>query len=124
MSVTFSHGSLSIGLRNPELNNTDKLIYDRIQRDNRGGDLIIFRDPMWPKTHLQELEFRLLKSVDKDALLDFVRQTLGQIVTYVDYEGRTWTGIITNPILNFSQEFRGDSDNYKVHIEFESVTSP
>jgi hypothetical protein len=124
MSVTFSYGGLSIGLRNPELDNADKMNWDRVQRENRGGDLNIFRDPEWPKFHQHSLEFRLLKAVDKEVLLSFVKQTLGQIITYVDYEGRTWTGIITNPVLNFSQEFRGDSDNYKVAIEFESVVSP
>jgi len=124
MSVTFSYGSLSIGLRNPELGNTAKMGWGRIQRENRGGDLNIFRDPQWPKYHIQELEFRLLKAVDKQALLNFVKQTLGQIITYVDYESRTWLVIITNPFLNFTQEFRGDSDNYKVRIECECVLAP
>ena len=36
-------------LRKPEFGNKDRLQFNRISRETRGGTLIVFADPMWPK---------------------------------------------------------------------------
>lgn len=104
--VTLTKGSLSISLRNPELGNTESLDIRRINRKTRGGDLRVYRDPQWPKCRTLQVKFQYLSQVDLDRLLDFFHRTTGEIVTYVDYEGRTWSGIITTPTDEVSQQGR------------------
>ena len=41
--------TVSVTLRSPELGNKDRLQFNRISRETRGGTLIVFADPMWPK---------------------------------------------------------------------------
>jgi hypothetical protein len=40
----------TLELRPPNLGNKDRLGFNRISRETRGGTLIVFADPMWPKT--------------------------------------------------------------------------
>ncbi len=101
--ITLTKGSLSIQLRNPEFGNTEAIEIRRINRKSRGGDLFVFRDPIWPKSRTFQVKFSFLKEDDISRLLDFVHQTTGQVVTYTDYEGQVWNGIIITPGDEVSQ---------------------
>ena len=103
-------------LRSPDLGNKDRLQFNRVSRESRGGTLIVFADPMWPKVQTQVLTFSGLKEQEARSLLDFMAAHLGMEVGYVDWESRLWTGIITNPTEAMVQDGRG---MFTVSFEFE-----
>ena len=84
-------------LRKPEFGNKDRLQFNRVSRETRGGTLIVFADPMWPKTETQVLTFSALTPAKANALIAFMEAHLGLQIGMWDWEGRQWTGIITNP---------------------------
>jgi hypothetical protein len=84
-------------LRAPEFGNKDRLQFNRISRETRGGTLIVYADPMWPKTQTLVLTFSALKPAQAEALMEFMENHLGLEIGLWDWEGRQWTGIITNP---------------------------
>ena len=55
-------------LRAPEFGNKDRLQFNRISRETRGGTLIVYADPMWPKTQTLVLTFSALKPAQAEAL--------------------------------------------------------
>ena len=107
-------------LRAPELDNRDRLAYARVNRETRGGTLIIYADPNWPKVHLLALTFTGLSYTDAHNLLTFVKAHLGKEIGLIDWESRYWKGIITNPnnpitedhydLCTASFEFEGELD--------------
>lgn len=114
--ITLTQGTLSVQLRSPDFGNTDALEIRRINRKTRGGDLLVFRDPQWPKTRTFQVKFQFLKEADLSRLLDFIHRTLGQIVTFVDHEGRSWNGIIITPGDEVSQP---GTNNYAGQFTFQ-----
>lgn len=102
--------------RKPDFGNVHRFSQDRINRETRGGTLIVFADPIWPKTETLVLRFSALKKIDKDGLLDFMRDHLGQEIRLIDWENRAWTGIITNPNDPAIQD---DRDSWTASFEFQ-----
>ena len=47
----------SVTLRAPNLGNKDRLSFNRILRETRGGTLVVFADPIWPKIQTLVLTF-------------------------------------------------------------------
>ena len=84
-------------LRDPEFGNKDRLQFNRICRETRGGTLIVYADPMWPKTETLVLTFSALTPTQAEALLEFMLNYIGQEIGLWDWEGHYWVGIITNP---------------------------
>jgi hypothetical protein len=106
----------SVTLRNPELGNKDRLKFNRINRETRGGTLIVFADPMWPKVESLVLRFAGLKKAQADALLTFMQNHLGEEVGLLDWEQRYWRGVIVNPNDPVVEDSRG---SYSASFEFE-----
>ena len=109
--------TVSLPLRSPEFNNKDRLQFHRISRETRGGTLIVFADPMWPKVETQVLTFTGLSRTQSQALLGFIQAYLGLEVGFVDWEGRYWKGIITHTTDPVVQDGRGAM--YTASLEFE-----
>ena len=103
-------------LRSPDLGNKDRLQFNRITRETRGGTLIVFADPLWPKVQVQVLSFSGLNETEARGLLDFMTTHLGLEIGYVDWEQRFWTGVITNTTEPMVQDGRG---MYAASFEFE-----
>lgn len=114
--ITLTQGALSVTLRDPDFGDTDVIESRRIQRKNRGGDLILFRDPIWPRTETLNFEFSFLSKLQLNQLLLFIEETLGQEITLVDYNGRSYNGIITTPSGELSQAGRED---FKAKFSFQ-----
>jgi hypothetical protein len=114
--ITLAQGSLSVTLRNPDIGDSETIESRRIQRKNRGGDLIMFRDPIWPKFQTLSYEWSFLKRNDLLSLLEFVKETLGQEITLTDYNGRTYTAIITTPSEEVTQAGR---KNFTAKLSFQ-----
>ena len=68
----------SVTLRAPNLGNKDRLSFNRILRETRGGTLIVFADPIWPKIQTLVLTFSGLRSVQAQQLLAFLDSASGR----------------------------------------------
>jgi hypothetical protein len=83
-------------LRGPELDNQDALAFNRINQETRGGELIIYADPIWPKINTLTLNFFGLLKTEVDDVIDFINDYLGQEISLTDWEGRVWYGVISS----------------------------
>ena len=104
-------------LRAPNLGNRDRLQMNRISRETRGGTLIVYADPMWPKVQTLVLDFSGLTWAEASGLHLFMDDYLGLEIGLMDWEHRFWRGIITkldNPVVQ-----DGKGCRYSVGFEFE-----
>ena len=103
-------------LKGPELSDRYRLNFQRINRETRGGTLIVFADSIWPKTQTLSLQFIGLSETEGQEVLNFIDLTLGKQIDIVDWKSRTWRGIITTP-----QEplVRNHNCNLAVNFDFE-----
>ena len=116
LTYPFLSPTTTVVLRNPEFNNKDSLTFTRINRVTRGGTLVVYADPIWPKVQKLSVEVHSLRSSQADALLNFFDQSLGKEIGLLDHEGRQWRGIITNPDSPVVNPGRSD---YSTSFEFE-----
>jgi len=110
--------TMTVTLRGPELDNKDRLRFQRINRETRGGTLIVFADPIWPKVQQLTLEFVGLEENEAQSLLTFIRATLGKEVGLRDWENRHWAGVIVSPDEPI---IRNGPQNISTALEFEGV---
>jgi hypothetical protein len=106
----------SLILRAPNLGNRDRLTFNRINRTTRGGTLVIFADPTWPKTQSLLLSFSGLKQGEARALLTFMKAHVGVEIGMIDWEGHYWTGIIVTPDDPIIQDGR---NSFSASFEFQ-----
>lgn len=119
--ITYACGALILRLKAPELGNGDRIEFLRIQRETRGGDLEVYSDPVWPKIETLIWTFKNLKRADSINVLAFLEQTVGQTITLLDYEGNTWTGIISTPAPDVKCTSDKNCGSYEVTIEFQGL---
>ena len=112
-------GADTVELRAPNLDNRERLAFDRINRETRGGRLIVFADPTWPQINTLVLSFSGLTKAEVDGLQGFMRNYLGKEVGLTDWEGHQWVGIITSPTERAIQDGRGGQ--WSISLEFEGV---
>lgn len=105
-------------LRSPNFGEIDRLSFDRINRETRGGTLQIFADPIWPKIETLLLTFSVLTRDEADELLAFMRVSLGKEIRLIDWENRAWTGVIVNPQDPIVEDRR---NSFTASFEFEGV---
>lgn len=113
---TLPGGATEITLSKPVFGNRQRLAMLRINRESRGGDLTVYGDTHWPQTKALVMEFINIKEADVDGVLSFLADTIGQEIGFDDWEGRSWTGIITNPDAECVENNRGYFD---ISIDFE-----
>lgn len=106
----------AVTLRAPNFGNKDRLSFNRVLRETRGGTLIVFADPMWPRIQTQVLNFSGLRSDEARQLLEFLEAHLGEEVGVYDWEHRYWVGVITAPNDPVVQDGR---DSFSTSFEFE-----
>ena len=111
----------SVTLRAPNFGNKDRLGFNRVLRETRGGTLIVFADPIWPKIQTLVLNFSGLTSDQAQQLLAFLDAHLGEEVGVYDWEHRYWTGVITTPTEPVVQDGK---DSFSASFEFEGELVP
>ena len=111
----------SVTLRAPNLGNKDRLGFNRVLRKTRGGTLIVYADPIWPKTQRLVLNFSSLLRTEAQELLSFFENHLGQEVGLLDWEQRYWRGIIMTPESPVIEDTRG---RCSANFEFEGELDP
>lgn len=116
--LTMTYQSLSIELPTPEFGNKITYAQSRVQRQTRGGDMVIYYDnrsgasclgewgTKWPTTEILEFDFSYLDDENSQLLLAFMLSTIGRRITLVDYVGMTWLGFIINPETEIMQAGR------------------
>lgn len=107
----------TLELRAPNLGNRDRLQMSRISRETRGGTLIVYADPIWPKIQTLVLNFSGLSWAEVSGLHAFMDTHLGQEIGLLDWEHRYWGGVLTrldDPIVQ-----DGKYRMYSVGFEFE-----
>jgi hypothetical protein len=111
----------SVTLRAPNLGNKDRLSFNRILRETRGGTLIVFADPIWPKIQTLVLTFSGLSATQSQQLLAFLETHLGQEIGLLDWEGRCWKGVVMTPTDPVVQDGR---NSFSANLEFEGELVP
>jgi hypothetical protein len=111
----------TVELRAPNLDNRERLSFTRINRETRGGRLIVFADPTWPTLNTLVLSFSGLSKAEVDSLQAFMVAHLGEEVGLIDWEGRQWVGVITSPDERAVQDGGGCDGNWTIGLEFEGV---
>jgi len=107
----------TLSLRAPNLGNRDRLQMNRVSRETRGGTLIVYADPMWPKIQTLVIDFSGLTKAEASGLHTFMDDHLGLEIGMLDWEHRFWSGIIadlTSPVVQ-----DGPGCKYSVGFEFE-----
>ena len=104
-------------LRAPNLGNRDRLQMNRISRETRGGTLITFADPIWPKVETLVLDFSGLTWAEANGLYTFMNNHLGLEIGVLDWEHRFWSGVITDLSAPIVQD--GPGCKYTMGFEFE-----
>jgi len=107
----------TLALRAPNLGNRDRFQMNRISRETRGGTLVVFADPMWPKIQTLVLDFSGLTWAEASGLHTFMDAHLGQEIGLLDWEHCFWSGVITKLDDPIVQDGRGCK--YSVGFEFE-----
>ena len=116
LTYPFVSPTTTVVLRNPEFANKDSLTFNRVNRETRGGTLVIYADPNWPKIETLQVEIQCISTGQKADLAAFLVASLGQEIGLLDYENRQWKGIILDPDTAIACPERGD---YTVSFEFE-----
>lgn len=114
-------------LRNPESDDRQRLGFNRVNRETRGGELNIFTADSWAK--VQTLLFTLVALSDGKGscpdvigdLLDFMQDNLGKEIFLHDWYGTSWRGIITTPDEVATEDRHGW---WTISFEFEGVEEP
>ena len=115
----------SVTLRAPNLGNKDRLSFNRILRETRGGTLIVYADPIWPKIQTLVLSFSGLRRSEARDLLEFCDAYLGQEIGLIDWEQRYWKGIIVSPNEPVVEDsFNSYSASFEFEGELDSTWSP
>lgn len=115
---TMSGPKNQIVLRSPETDDRDRLGFNRVNRETRGGELGVFSDPNWAKVNTLLFTIVALKPDKITGLQTFLQDTLGQEILLQDWTGSTWRGVVTTPdevatedaegFWTFSFEFEGE----------------
>jgi hypothetical protein len=108
----------TVELRAPELDNIDRVAFNRISRETRGGKLTIFADPTWPQVQTVIVTFVGLLKTEVDDLHAFFVTYVGEEIGMSDWEGREWVGIVTTPNEAAVHDGKG---NWTITFEFEGV---
>ena len=109
--------SITMEIRNPELGNSLALQLKRIVNTSRGNKVDIYRPQNWPKATILDFEIVGLSWDDVLNLRDFITNSLGKEIGYLDYESQQYRGFITTPGDPVRQT--GPGCGFVAHFTFE-----
>jgi len=127
---TLTGPKMQLRLRSPETDDIDRLGFNRVNRETRGGELGVFSDPNWAQVNTLLFTIVALKPDTLIELQEFMRASLGQEIILQDWTGTFWKGVITTPdesavedaegFWTISFEFEGEA--FEGSAEDQSVT--
>lgn len=89
--------STTVSIRAPQFGDRDRNAYTRVNRETRGGRLVVYSDPTWPQTRTMAVTIIGLTKVEVDEIQDLFYSHLGQLIGITDWEGYEWEGVVTDP---------------------------
>ena len=87
----------TVSIRAPEFGDRNRNAYTRVNRETRGGRLIVFADPNWPQVRTLAVTIIGLLKTEVDEIQSLFYAHLGQLIGITDWEGHEWEGVITDP---------------------------
>lgn len=118
LSLYSEDGLYSVVLKNPEVDNSRRTAFDRVLRETRGGNLVVFRDDNWNTVQTLLFTIVAMKRSTLDSLQTFFLNTLGEEIILVDWLGEEWSGVVTRP----NETITEDRDGYWTFpFEFEGT---
>lgn len=121
MMETLDATAETIYLRNPEIDDRDRIAFNRINRETRGGELNVYTDPAWAKVNNLQYTIVAIKPDKIAALQAFMLKHIGKEIRLQDWTGTSWKGIITTP----NEAATEDEEGYWTFaFEFEGVAYP
>ena len=117
--IVLTYGTTILTLKVPELGDSDKIQVKRVQDQTRGGDTIIFRDPIWSITEIFKYKFINLTRIRSQELLRFLADTIGLSIQLTDHFGVVWNGIILNPEAEVVCTNDKNCGSYDAEFEFQ-----
>ena len=108
----------SWNVKAPSFSNKDAFSPHRTVNESRGGTLVITSQPEWPEVEVLTMDFSVLKKQEGLDLQDFLSDNLGKTITLTDWEGRAWTGIVTDTNTPLTEV---GTDNFSIGFEFEGT---
>jgi hypothetical protein len=107
-----------VTLRAPEFDGRDRNTFNRVNRETRGGRLVIFADPQWPRINTITCTFTGLLKTEISDIQDFILNHIGEQIEVIDWDGRVWTGVILKP----NEPATCDGKNkWSIGFEFEGI---
>lgn len=115
---TITGNKIKLVLRAPEPDDRDRIAFNRVNRETRGGELDVFSDPTWAKVNTLLFTIVAIKPDKINQLQQFLQDTLGQEIQLQDWTGSTWRGVVTTP----NEAATEDSEGFWTFaFEFEGV---
>lgn len=117
--ISFIYGLSTLNLRNPEFGDETLVNPTSVLHRTRNGTMRVYRNSLWGKRREFRITVRAMSEAKKDEVLDFLEASLGQQVTYIDPENRSWTGVLIEP--QSPVEDSGPNCDYQTTIRFRGV---
>jgi len=89
--------STTVSIRAPQFGNRDRNAYTRVNRETRGGQLIVYADPTWPQVRTMAVTITGLTKTEVDEVQSLFYNHLGQLIGITDWEGYEWEGVVIDP---------------------------
>lgn len=121
--IVFVGTGNSLTFKNVDFGDADKIEHTRISRRTIGEELIVYRDPRWPKTEILKFTILDLDQQEGKAMLGFINENLALQIKFCDWNGVRWLGVITNPETSLIQKdrYQVESGVFELEIEFQGV---
>jgi hypothetical protein len=94
LSYPVTSPTITVTLPSPLFENSEKTEVKRIVRRTSGLASKVFRDTLWPDYTVLYYICQACTSTQRANYLSLVSQSYGNIIKLLDYESRTWTGIL------------------------------
>ncbi len=86
-----------VSIRAPQFGNRDRNAYTRVNRETRGGRLVVYADPTWPQIRTMAVTVVGLLKAEVDEIQTLFYAHLGQLIGITDWYGYEWEGVIMDP---------------------------
>lgn len=87
----------TIDIRSANLGNIEEIELFRVFNTSRSRTYTAFRDPAWPQNRSIKIVSSENTQAESITFLAFLVATAGIKIRLIDWEGRHWLGVITNP---------------------------
>lgn len=96
-----------LALSNVELGDIEQIKNGQIEQSNLGGEISILRQSYWPTIYRLSYRFNNLSDCPNTLeIIEFLASSVGQIITLLDHTGRYWSGCITTPQSELTENQR------------------